>query len=71
MDAQLEPFFALQKEINYMAGCLIYFHYKVYTRVKARKKEEARKKKAKAAAAKKKKGRGASFRSSYQTKTPS
>ena len=63
MDAQLEPFFALQREINYISGSLIWFHYKVYKRVKARKKEEARKKKAKAAAAKKKKGRGSTFRS--------
>ena len=68
MDATLEPFFALQREINYVSGCLIYYHYKVYKRVKARKKEEAKKKKAKAAAAKKKKGRGNSFRS-ISTKT--
>ena len=63
MDAQLEPFFALQREINYISGSLIWFHWKVHKRVKARKKEEARKKKAKAAAAKKKKGRGSTIRS--------
>ena len=56
MDAQLEEFFLKQKEINYLAGSLIYFHYKVYKRVQKKKKEKAAKlKKKKADAAKKKK----------------
>ena len=56
MDAQLEEFFLKQKEINYLAGSLIYYHYKVYKRVQKKKKEKAAKlKKKKADAAKKKK----------------
>ena len=56
MDAQLEEFYLKQKEINHLAGCLIYFHYKVYKRVQKKKKEKAAKlKKKKADAAKKKK----------------
>lgn len=61
MDAQLEPFFKLQKEMQYLSGCLIYFHYKVYMRVKKKKIEKEKKRKAKAAAAKKKKKKGSSI----------
>ena len=70
MDAQLEEFFLKQKEINYISGCLIYFHYKVYKRVQKKKKEEAaRKKKKKADAAKKKKKGFRPSGGSFATKT--
>ena len=71
MDAQLEEFFLKQKQINYISGCLIYFHYKVYKRVQKKKKEEAaRKKKKKADAAKKKKKGFRATGGSFATKTP-
>ena len=54
MDAQLSSLTKMREELQYLSGCLIYFHYKVYKRVQKRKKEEAAKKKKKNA----KKGKG-------------
>ena len=54
MDSQLSSLTKMREELQYLSGCLIYFHYKVFKRVQKRKKEEAAKKKKKNA----KKGKG-------------